>query len=92
MITRKTPTWLLFGAIDAVLFGLILALAAVGGALLWLSPMSWSVYLTMLDVRIWTPWKVIGLCILMMQSLLVVRHWPGSKSFSDGKCAAQDEQ
>ena len=53
--------------------------AAVGGALLWLSPQGWSSYITMLDVRVWTPWKAVGLGILLMQSLMVVRMWPKRK-------------
>ena len=46
---------------------------------LWLSPRWWGRYLTLLDVRCWTPWKVVGLGIAAMQGLLVIRHWPKTK-------------
>ena len=36
-------------------------LVAIGGLFLWLSPRWWSSYLAMLDVRVWTPWKAVGL-------------------------------
>jgi hypothetical protein len=68
-----------FGGIDAVLLAALLAFAAVGGALLWLSPKWWSVYLTALDVRVWTPWKAVGLGIAAMQGLMVIRLWPKTK-------------
>ena len=63
-------------SIDAVLLGAILALATVGGLLLCLSPQWWGSYLALLDVRFWTPWKIVVLGIALMQVLLVVRHWP----------------
>ncbi len=67
------------GGINVVLLGALLALTAIGGALLWLSPAWWSSYLALLDVRVWTPWKAVGLGIVLMQSLLVIRLWPEKK-------------
>jgi len=69
----------LVGGIDVVLLGAFTALAAVGDVFLWLSPQWWSSYLTMLDVRVWTPRKAVGLGILLMQSMMVVRLWPNRK-------------
>jgi hypothetical protein len=67
------------GGINAVLLVLVLIFVAVSGAILRLSPRWWSSYLTMLDVRVWTPWKAVGLGIVLMQSLMVIRLWPRKK-------------
>ena len=48
-------------------------LFATGVLLLWLSPTWWGYYLSALDVRIWPPWKCIGLVVILMESLLVIR-------------------
>ena len=79
MRTRKRSTRLRVGGIDAALFVLVLVFAAVSGAILWLSPKWWSNYLTMLDVRVWTPAKAVVLGIILMQSLMVIRLWPKRK-------------
>jgi ABC-type antimicrobial peptide transport system permease subunit len=76
---RKRRTRRPLGSIDAVLLGALLAVAAVGALLLWLSPAWWSNYLALLDVRYWAPWKVVGLGIALMQSLMVIRLWPHTK-------------
>jgi len=68
--------WLPVSEVDAVLFVLVLVFVAVSGAILWLSPKWWSSYITMLDVRVWTPAKAVVLGIVLMQCLLVVRLWP----------------
>ncbi len=65
-----------FAGIDLLLTVMAVALAAIGAVLLWRSPSLWSGYLTLLDVRCWTPWKAVGLGIAAMQGLLVIRHWP----------------
>lgn len=66
----------IFGRIDVVLMGIALAMVAIGALLLWLFPRWWGFYVTLLDVRIWPPWKCIGLAVVLIESLLVIRHWP----------------
>jgi hypothetical protein len=75
---RQTK-WFTLAPIDAVLIGIAVIFAVAGGLILWLSPQWWGGYLTLLDVRCWTPWKVVGLGIAAMQGLLVIRHWPKTK-------------
>ena len=58
-----------------MLLAALLAFAAVGGAVVAVAKW-WSVYLTALDVRVWTPWKAVGLGIAAMQGLMVIRLWP----------------
>ncbi len=77
--TTRWRFWLPVSGIDLVLMGVVLTFIAVSGAILWLSPKWWSNYIDMLDVRIWTPGKVVVLGIVVMQSLMVIRLWPKRK-------------
>ncbi len=79
MRTTRWRFWLPVSGIDLVLMGVVLTFIAVSGAILWLSPKWWSNYIDMLDVRIWTPGKVVVLGIVVMQSLMVIRLWPKRK-------------
>lgn len=76
---RKKRTWFILGGIDLVLIGMAVAIFATGALLLWLSPTWWGYYLLTLDVRIWPPWKCIGLAVVLVESLLLIRYWPNKE-------------
>ena len=68
------PTW-----IDLLLLGIAVALFATGAVLLRTSPKWWSFYLSLLDVRVWPPWKCIGLVVVLVESVIIMRCWPNRK-------------
>jgi hypothetical protein len=63
-----------------VAIGLVLAVAFIASI-----PRCWPWYLWLLDVRIWTPWKCIGLSVALIECLVVIRLWPDKKRQSQGK-------
>ncbi len=83
MRARRIRAWFPIGGVDIVLLGVVVAFAGVSAVILWRWPRLWSFYLAMLDVRYWTPWKAVGLAIVLMQSLMVVRLWPQRKQATD---------
>ena len=87
---RKKRTWFILAWIDLVLLGIAAVLFATGALLLWLSPAWWGYYLSVLDVRIWPPWKGIGLVVVLTESVLVIRYWPNKKRRRSAR-ATQDE-
>ena len=76
---KKKRTWSILKGIDLVLIGMVVALFATGALLLWSSSTWWGYYLSALDVRVWSLWKCIGLAVVLVGSLLVIRHWPNEK-------------
>ena len=71
---RYFPSWF-----DLVLLVVAAALFATGAKLVQTSPKGWVIFLNLLDVRVWPAWKVIGLAILLVESAVVMRYWPGGK-------------
>jgi hypothetical protein len=58
------------------------AVAAVFGTVVFLLlffSRYWPWYLWLLDVRIWPPWKCIGIGVVLAESLLVIHLWPTKK-------------
>jgi len=72
--TRYFPSWF-----DLALLVVAAALFATGAKLVQTSPEGWIFYLNLLDIRVWPPWKSIGLVILLVESVVVMRYWPGGK-------------
>lgn len=85
-MARKKGLWIPAG-IDVVLIGIAATLLIAGALLLWLSPTWWGCYRTVLDIRFWPPWKILGLAVLAIESLLVIRYWPNRKGRTSSRSA-----
>lgn len=85
-MARKKGLWIPAG-IDVVLSGIAGTLLVVGALLLWLSPTWWGCYRAVLDIRFWPPWKILGLAVLAIESLLVIRYWPNKKQRASPRSA-----
>lgn len=42
-------------------------------------PKCWPVYLRILDVRVWSFWKGVGVGVVLVESLILIRLWPTTK-------------
>ena len=71
--------WFIPGGIDLVLLGIAAILVGVGAALVRHYPVWWGYYMLALDIRVWPPWKCIGLTIIVIESLVIIRFWPNKK-------------
>lgn len=81
-MNRKKYAWCIFGGIDLVLFGIAAVLVGVGAMLARFHPVWWGYYFMMLDVRVWPPWKCVGLGVIVAESLLIIRCWPNKRQTS----------
>jgi hypothetical protein len=78
-VRRLKRAWFGLAWIDALLFGMAAVLVAVGAVLLRLSPAWWGYYLSVLDIRIWPPWKCIAVVVVLLETPLVIRFWPNKR-------------
>ena len=65
--------------VEWLLVGAAVVLFLLGALLLVFSPTWWSWYLCALDVRVWPPWKCLGVGVVLVESLLLIRFWPNKE-------------